>query len=369
MEEKTEEYTIEVEKLYKRYGKLEAVNGISFNVRKGEIVGFLGPNGAGKSTTMRILTGFSPATSGSVKICGNTVASNLHAIKRSIGYMPENNPLPNELRVREYLKWRAKLKEIPRNLRKDKIQLALERCDLSRSSERIIGKLSKGYRQRVGIADAILAEPDLIIMDEPTIGLDPHQVIMIRDLISKLKGKMSVILSSHILPEIEMSCDRVIIINGGKIVGQGTPKELRDIFINATTYELEVKGTRNNLDIALRKIANDLEITKFSQPDETEFSSVEIQGKGQYDYREEIFKALAQQTYLRVRSLRRREAPLENVFLAATRRSWDTVDNQLTHTKQNKPNQVVPTTPSVETTNEAQNEPEQTSDSNIVGKK
>ncbi|MCH6255915.1 ABC transporter ATP-binding protein [Puniceicoccaceae bacterium K14] len=329
MEEENEEYTIEVEKLHKRYGKLEAVNGISFNVRKGEIVGFLGPNGAGKSTTMRILTGYSPATSGIAKICGHPVAANLHAIKRCIGYMPENNPLPNELRVREYLKWRAKLKEIPRSIRNEKIQLALERCDLMRTSDRIIGKLSKGFRQRVGIADAILAEPEVIIMDEPTIGLDPHQVIMIRDLISNLRGTMSVILSSHILPEIEMSCDRVLIINGGKIVGQGTPQELREVFINATTYELEINGEQQVLNNALKKISPDLEITKFSKFDNCTFSDVEIRGQGQHDYREEIFNALAQDDAIRVRSLRRRQAPLEDVFLAATRRSWDTVDNQI----------------------------------------
>lgn len=361
MDAETEEYTIEVEKLHKRYGRLEAVSGISFRVRKGEIVGFLGPNGAGKSTTMRILTGYAPASSGIVKICGYPVASNLHAIKRCIGYMPENNPLPNELRVREYLKWRAKLKEIPSELRSEKIQLAMERCDLTRSSERIIGKLSKGYRQRVGIADAILAEPEVIIMDEPTIGLDPHQVIMIRDLISKLRGKMSVILSSHILPEIEMSCDQVIIINGGKIVGKGSPQELREIFLNTTTYDLEVHASEDALNKALQAIATDLKISKIVKPDNDEFSTIEIIGQGQYDYREEILNAFALNPDIRMRSLQRKQAPLEDVFLAATRRSWDTVDEQIAIAK--------PDEKSVTETTPPNNEPLEDSSNAAVGKK
>ncbi|HAT60663.1 MAG TPA: ABC transporter, partial [Opitutae bacterium] len=228
------EYTIEVENLCKSFGKLEAVAGISFKVEKGQIFGFLGPNGAGKSTTMRILTGYTQATSGIARICGFPVASEPHDIKRRIGYMPENNPLPLELRVCEYLKWRARLKELPLRHRSKRVDEVMELCDLTRARDRIIGKLSKGFRQRVGIADAILAHPEVIIMDEPTIGLDPHQVIMIRDLIASLRGKMSVIISSHILPEIEMTCDQVIIINGGKIVGKGTPNELRETFIDST---------------------------------------------------------------------------------------------------------------------------------------
>jgi len=325
----TQEPAIEVEKLHKRFGKLDAVNGISFQVAKGQIVGFLGPNGAGKSTTMRILTGYTRATSGIARICGIPVASNPHEIKRRIGYMPENNPLPDDLRVREYLKLRARIKELPMRHRSKRVDEVMERCDLTRAQGRIIGKLSKGFRQRVGIADTILAHPEVIIMDEPTIGLDPHQVIMIRDLIASLRGKMSVIISSHILPEIEMTCDRVIIINGGKIVGQGTPQELREIFIDSTIYELEINGKLADLQAALVSVAADFEIDPFSETDASGFSSVTIRIPGVHDYGESLFRCLADNKNLRTRSLRMRQAPLEDVFLAATRRSWETLDTDL----------------------------------------
>jgi len=320
---------IEVEKLHKRFGKLDAVNGISFQVAKGQIVGFLGPNGAGKSTTMRILTGYTRATSGIVRICGIPVACNPHEIKRRIGYMPENNPLPNELRVREYLKLRARIKELPMRHRAKRIDEVMERCDLTRAQDRIIGKLSKGFRQRVGIADAILARPEFIIIDEPTIGLDPHQVIMIRDLIASLRGKMSVIISSHILPEIEMTCDRVVIINGGKIVGQGTPQELRETFIDSTIYEMEINGKIASLRKSLAPIVKEFEIDQFSEADSCGFSKATIRIHGVHDCGEDLFRCLADSSDLRVRSMRMRQAPLEDVFLAATRRSWETLDTDL----------------------------------------
>lgn len=324
------DYTIEVENLCKRFGKLEAVAGISFKVEKGQIVGFLGPNGAGKSTTMRILTGYTRATSGIARICGFPVASEPHEIKRRVGYMPENNPLPLELRVREYLKWRARLKELPLRHRSKRVDEVMERCDLTRARDRIIGKLSKGFRQRVGIADAILANPEVIIMDEPTIGLDPHQVIMIRDLIASLRGKMSVIISSHILPEIEMTCDQVIIINGGKIVGNGTPNDLRETFIDSTIYELEINGDLGDLLESLKNVASNLEVAQYTKADERGFSRVAIRIPGRHDYGEMLFSCLSDNPLIRTRSLRMREAPLEDVFLAATRRSWETLDTDLT---------------------------------------
>ncbi|MDQ8185848.1 ABC transporter ATP-binding protein [Pelagicoccus sp. SDUM812002] len=325
----TPKHTIEVEQLHKRFGKIDAVNGISFKVEKGQIVGFLGPNGAGKSTTMRILTGYNRATSGIAKICGVPVAADPHYIKRRIGYMPENNPLPLDLRVREYLKYRAKMKEIPFSKRRRAINQALESCDLLRAQDRIIGKLSKGFRQRVGIADAILANPEVIIMDEPTIGLDPHQVILIRDLIASLRGRMTVIISSHILPEIEMTCDQIIIINHGKIVGQGSPAELRDTFIDHTTYEVEIHGTNKELEAALATIAPELLIERISDHDADGFATAEIRIKDKCDYGEKLFKTLSVHPHLRTRSLRRKMAPLEDVFLAATRRSWEEVDQHL----------------------------------------
>jgi len=230
---------IEVSNLVKSYAGVTAVNGISFTVPKGEIIGFLGPNGAGKSTTMRILTGYLPATSGSVSICGYSVVTDPDAVKKRVGYMPENNPLPDEMRVSEYLYFRGRLKEIPRGKLGSRIDEVLELCDLKRVRHKIIGKLSKGFRQRVGIAESVLAEPPVIIMDEPTIGLDPHQILIVRDLIASLRGRMTVLISSHILPEIEMTCDRVLIINQGRIVAQGTPADLRREVLGQSAYEIE----------------------------------------------------------------------------------------------------------------------------------
>src|SRR5271170_6639175 len=233
---------IEVSNLVKTFAGVPAVNDISFTVPRGEILGFLGPNGAGKSTTMRILTGYLPATSGQVSICGFPVAEEPDAVKRRVGYMPENNPLPEDMRVSEYLYFRGRLKEIPRHKLGSRIDEVLELCDLRRVRHKIIGKLSKGFRQRVGIAESVLSEPPVIIMDEPTIGLDPHQILIVRDLIASLRGRMTLIISSHILPEIEMTCDRVLIINGGRVVAQGSPAALRREILGRSTYALEVAG-------------------------------------------------------------------------------------------------------------------------------
>lgn len=317
--------TIEVEHLVKHFGRTVAVNDISFSVRRGEIIGFLGPNGAGKSTTMRILTGYLPANAGVVKICGHSVASSPLLTKRHIGYMPENNPLPEDLRVREYLIWRGHLKELRGRRLRERIEAVLEQCDLQRSHRRIIGTLSKGFRQRVGVADAILAEPDVIIMDEPTIGLDPHQIIMIRDLITRLRGRMSVIISSHILPEIEATCDRVLIINHGRIVASGTPDQLRREFIDRTGYEVEVHGEFAALERALEPLGEGRTVERSeTAPDVDGFYGVSVQTTAERDRGEQILALLAGAPGLRVRALTRRQPTLEEVFLAATRRSWET---------------------------------------------
>src|SRR4051794_30957095 len=256
---------IEVSHLVKTYGGVTAVSDISFDVAQGEIVGFLGPNGAGKSTTMRILTGYLPATSGNVNICGVPVATQPDEIKRRIGYMPENNPLPEDMRVSEYMYFRGRLKEIPRRKLGPRIDEVLEVCDLKRVRHKIIGQLSKGFRQRVGIAEAILAEPPVIIMDEPTIGLDPHQILIVRDLIASLRGRMTVIISSHILPEIEMTCDRVLIINQGRVVAQGTPADLRREIFGQSTYELELAGDVHAFPDFLQSIDESIRVTQQSE--------------------------------------------------------------------------------------------------------
>jgi len=314
--------TIEVKDLVKTYGSLTAVNHLNFTVKRGEIVGLLGPNGAGKSTTMRILTGYLPATSGSVRICGQPVASHPEETKRHVGYMPENNPLPEDMRVSEYLWFRGRLKEMPRARLRARIDEVLELCDLKRNRHRILGRLSKGNKQRVGIAEAILAEPAVIIMDEPTIGLDPHQIIIVRNLIASLRGRMSVIISSHILPEIEETCDRVLIINGGRIVAQGSPADLRHEIFGHTTYRVELAGDTANLAADVAALDPSLQVSTLGDRGADGFLSATLMTGATDDLGEKLLLGLPARGY-RVRSLGHIQPSLEDVFLAATRRSWD----------------------------------------------
>jgi ABC-2 type transport system ATP-binding protein len=218
---------IDVANLTKRYAGQTAVSDISFSVGKGEIVGLLGPNGAGKSTTMRILSGYLPATSGTVKIDGLDVFRESIEVRRRIGYMPENNPLHHDMRVREYLKFRARLKGLSRKQSRQRVDVVMEQCGLTQDARRIIGHLSKGFRQRVGLADALVHEPQLIILDEPTIGLDPNQIRSVRQLIKSLAGKHTVLISTHILPEAEMTCNRMVIMYEGRILAADTPENLQ----------------------------------------------------------------------------------------------------------------------------------------------
>lgn len=316
---------IAVSHLVKSYGGVVAVNDISFTVDRGQIVGVLGPNGAGKSTTLRILTGYLPATSGSVTICGFPIASRPEEIKRRIGYMPENNPLPEDMRVSEYLYFRGRLKEMPRRKLGPRIDEVLELCDLKRVRHKIIGRLSKGYRQRVGIAEAVLAEPPVIILDEPTIGLDPHQILIVRGLIEGLRGRMTVIISSHILPEIEETCDRVIIINQGRIVAQGTPDDLRREILGHSTYTLRYSGAAGRLGGVLAAFEPTLRIETEGDPDSGGFRLARLRTDRDDDLGEGLLEALRTEG-IRVAALSRSHPSLEEVFLAATRRSWDAVD-------------------------------------------
>ncbi len=318
---------IEVSRLVKTYGGVTAVNNITFTVSPGEIVGFLGPNGAGKSTTMRILTGYVPATSGTVRIGGISVATQPGEIKRRIGYMPENNPLPDDMRVSEYMYFRGRLKEIPRRTLGSRIDEVLEICDLKRVRHKIIGQLSKGFRQRVGIAEAILAEPPVIIMDEPTIGLDPHQILIVRDLIASLRGRMTVIISSHILPEIEVTCDRVLIINQGRVVAQGTPADLRREIFGHSSYKVELAGDLAALPAVLAAVDPTLRVSHEGAPDDNGFRHLRLDADREDEMGEMLLRALLAQNF-RVRALSRAHSTLEDVFLAATRRSWDTVASE-----------------------------------------
>ena len=218
---------IKVEQLTKCYGPVKAVDSIDFQVSKGEIVGFLGPNGAGKTTTMRMLAGFLPPTSGRAEVAGRDVFRESLRAREHIGYLPENVPLYPDMRVHEYLRYRAALKGVPGRRMNERVGDVLELCGLNDVAKNIIGRLSKGYRQRVGLADAMVHEPDLLILDEPTIGLDPNQIRLVRDLIRNLKRHHTILLSTHILPEVEMLCSRVIIINKGRIEALDSPQNLR----------------------------------------------------------------------------------------------------------------------------------------------
>ena len=233
---------IEVEHLSKIYGSTPAITDVTFNVEPGEILGFLGPNGAGKTTTMRILAGYLPATKGTAKIAGFDVHDNSLAVRQRIGYLPETPPLYPDMTVEGFLHFVASIKGVPAGDRNNKVQAAIARCNLEDKSKVIIRKLSKGYRQRVGIAQAIVHDPPAIILDEPTVGLDPRQIIEVRNLIKSLAGTHTIILSTHILPEVSMTCSRVAIINRGKVVATNTPENLMTQLTGGSGYEIEIEG-------------------------------------------------------------------------------------------------------------------------------
>jgi ABC-2 type transport system ATP-binding protein len=233
---------IDVQGLTKFYGHVPGIQDVSFGIESGEIVGFLGPNGAGKSTTMRILTCYMPATSGTATVSGFDVFQSPLEVRRRIGYLPENVPLYPELTVRDYLNFVGELKGMPRKERRHQMDRIMPMVGAKEVADRIIGNLSKGYRQRVGLAQALLNDPEVLILDEPTVGLDPRQIIEIRDLIRDLAGSRTIILCTHILPEVSMTCSRVIIINKGRIVTQDTPQNLTRQLQQQSTVMLEVDG-------------------------------------------------------------------------------------------------------------------------------
>ena len=313
-----------VRRLTKIYGGVKAIDNVSFRIGKGEVVGFLGPNGAGKSTTMRIISGLMPATSGSVSICGESVAINPDAARRHIGFMPENNPLPEDLRVREYLTFRAGIKGVPRSEIRARVDESMDICQLLRkASNKIIGNLSKGFRQRVGIADAILSRPEVIIMDEPTIGLDPHQILAIRALINSLRGKMSVIISSHILPEIELMCDRVMIINQGTIVASGSSESLRKEFISRDKYGISLKADPAKMREMLGRICSGVEIVSESKPDSAGYYDYILSTDENLDLGCTLIREFSKDSALGLREVYHKKPSLEEIFMAATRRSWE----------------------------------------------
>jgi len=245
---------IEVESLTKRYGRTTAVDGVSFRVERGEILGFLGPNGAGKTTTMRILTCYLPPTEGTARVAGYDVFSQPMEVKRRVGYLPESPPLYPDMSVREYLDFCSRIKGVPAKERTTRVAAAIEKCRVGDVRDKLIAKLSKGYRQRVGLAQAILHNPDVLILDEPTAGLDPKQIIETRELIRSLAGSHTVILSTHILPEVSMTCGRVVIINKGRVVAEDTPENLTRRLKGAGTIRVEARGDAASVLEVLRAV-------------------------------------------------------------------------------------------------------------------
>ncbi len=307
---------IEVSNLTKRYAGRTAVAGISFTVTRGEIVGLLGPNGAGKSTTMRILSCFMPATSGTAQVAGFDVFHQSDEVRRRIGYMPENNPLYPEMRVREYLKFRARLKGLGWRRSRERVTTVMEQCGLTDVSRRIIGQLSKGYKQRVGLADALVHEPELIILDEPTIGLDPHQIRAVRQLIKSLAQKHTVLISTHILPEVEMMCGRVLIMLDGKIVAADTPDNLQRFVAGGSQIIAEIAAPAGELREILSQMPG---IEQFDvSSSEGEFQRCALTPQDGYDLRPVIFRLVLERGWI-LRELTRSRHSLEDIYVQVTR--------------------------------------------------
>ena len=251
---------IEVENLTKYYGPQMAIEEVNFKVEKGEILGFLGPNAAGKTTTMRILTCYMPATRGTAKVAGYDIFADSLEVRKRIGYLPENPPLYKDMSVSSYLEFVSKIKGIEPSQREKRLQAVMERCSITEVKDTVIGRLSKGYQQRVGLAQALIHDPEIIILDEPTMGLDPKQIIEVRELIKGLGGDHTVVVSSHILPEVSMTCQRVVIINEGRVVAEDTPENLTAKLKGSESIYLEVEGPQEEVVKALKGMEGILEV-------------------------------------------------------------------------------------------------------------
>lgn len=306
---------IEVRNLVKKYGDHVAVDGLSFQLEPGRIYGFLGPNGAGKSTTMNIMTGYLGATEGEVLIDGHDILKEPEEAKKHIGYLPELPPLYTDMTVKEYLEFAAELKQIPKKQREVDVEEAMKLTKLTEVEVRLIRNLSKGYRQRVGLAQAILGFPDIIILDEPTVGLDPKQIIEIRELIRKLSQKHTVILSSHILAEVREVCDHILIISKGKLVASDTPDHLERLLNGSESVEIETKASEEKVHAALQRV----EGIDTVQTEKTEIGTtyVRIQVKPEADIREKVFIAFAEEK-TPLLTLKAVKASLEEVFMELT---------------------------------------------------
>ncbi|MDD5557936.1 MAG: ATP-binding cassette domain-containing protein [bacterium] len=310
---------IDVRHLTKRYGDTLAVDDISFQVGKGEILGFLGPNGAGKTTTMRILTCFMPPTAGAASVAGFDIFRQSLDVRRVIGYLPENVPLYADMRVGEFLEFRAHLKGIPRRRRAGRMREVMEMVGIADVRGRIIGHLSKGYRQRVGIAEALIHDPAVLILDEPTLGLDPNQIRQVRGLIKDLGRNYTILLSTHILPEVEAVCGRVIIIDHGRIVAMDTPAGLSQHLRGEGRLSLEARGPGAEIQAALERMDGVRAVRRRGNGVST--FSVEVEAGR--DIREEIFGMMAARGWA-LREMRTETVSLEDIFVHITTREGET---------------------------------------------
>jgi len=307
---------IEVNNLTKRYAGRTAVSELSFTVPRGEIAGLLGPNGAGKSTTMRILSCFMPATAGTARIGGLDVFTQSDEVRRRIGYMPENNPLLSEMRVREYLRFRARLKGLGWKRTRQRVDAVLEQCNLTEVHKRIIGQLSKGYRQRVGLADALVHEPDLLILDEPTIGLDPNQIRAVRQLIKSLATTHTVLISTHILPEAEMTCNRIVIMYEGKILAADTLENVQLLMSSKGQVIAEISAPAQALEECWAQMP---EIEHYDvAPGEGEYFRCALTPMNGLDLRPIIFSLVRDRGWT-LRELTRSRHSLEDIYVQVTR--------------------------------------------------
>ena len=305
---------IQIANLVKKYGANLAVDGLDLEIEGGKVYGFLGPNGAGKSTTMNIITGYIGATSGTVKVNGYDVFKEAKEAKAAVGYLPEQPPLYQEMTVREYLKFVAELKKIPKAERKEAINAAIDKTGIKEVSERLIRNLSKGFKQRVGIAQAIINMPEVIILDEPTVGLDPKQIVEIRELIKSLGKDHTVILSSHLLPEVSEVCDYIYVISQGKLVAEGTEAELSKDVVKENVLEVTVQGNKETVENILKGMPN---ITDYSITEMDEGVKLVVKTSEDNDIRSELF-AICASKGLPIVGMNFKTSSLEDVFLEVT---------------------------------------------------
>lgn len=307
---------IEVNNLVKRYGDHTAVDHLSFKIEKGKIYGFLGPNGAGKSTTMNMITGYIASTEGTVRIDGHDILEEPEAAKKCIGYLPEQPPLYFDMTVLEYMKFVADLKKIPKDKKATMIEEVMDMVKISDIRNRLIKNLSKGYRQRVGLAEAIMGYPEVIILDEPTVGLDPKQIIEIRTLIKDLKKKHTVILSSHILSEVSAVCDYVLIISHGKLVASDTPENLGKLAEGSNTLEMLIKGEKSQIKQALESIEGVNSVT-IEKDEKQNLWSTKVSTEENNDIREKVFYKMSD-INSPIYEMKSKKVSLEEIFLELT---------------------------------------------------